>query len=147
MLATDELAGRIRARIEEYLSSRAQRFAWSFEAVRRFEFLPLYFGWTALLGMCPDASLILWEHEDEAARAWIRELNDPFLRRLALAQGAKRYPELESLVPVRPANGEECESCGGTGRILGLPEDSNVICYCGGLGWVIPGERREVGIR
>lgn len=137
-----ELSRYIQSRIEKYLSSKDNRFAWSFEAVRRFNFLPLYLGWTSVLGIRPDTSLVSWDHEDE--RETIHELTNPFLCRMALTAGAKEYPELRVLVPQRPEGAVTCDSCGGTGQLAGVPE--NVVCMCGGLGWLIPGEKREPGI-
>lgn len=137
-----ELASRIGFRIEEYLSTHDERFVWAFAAVQRLKFLPLYFGWTALLGIRSDASLVRWDHDDD--REVIHELRDPFLCRMTLVAGAKEYPELRALVPARTAESVTCDSCAGTGQLAGLP--GSVICLCGGLGWLIPGEQREPGL-
>lgn len=110
--------------------------------MRRFGFLPLYLGWTSVLGIRPDTSLVVWDHEDD--REAVRELMDPFLSRMALVAGAKKYPEPHTLIPERPTDSMTCDSCGGTGQLAGLPE--NVICVCGGLGWLIPNENRTPGI-
>jgi hypothetical protein len=33
-----------------------------------------------------------------------------------------------------------CDACGGSGQVSGVPQ---VVCQCGGIGWIIPGEERE----
>jgi hypothetical protein len=63
---------------------------------------------------------------------------DPRIRNIVLFQGSKKYPELKDLAPVKPDNAQVCPSCRGTGiepTATKLNVD-NIICYCGGLGWV-----------
>ncbi len=56
-------------------------------------------------------------------------------RDLVLLSGRRFYQELEPLLPKRRASDLECASCRGTGKALG-GELENVVCYCGGLGWI-----------
>jgi hypothetical protein len=104
-------------------------------AVRRWRFLPLYCGWLSILGIRADGTFVRWDIEDDPDV--IKPLSDPFLERLALCQGAKHYPELSARMPVRPYDAKTCTHCAGTGEVPGLP---NIVCYCGGCGWVLPGE-------
>jgi hypothetical protein len=68
----------------------------------------------------------------------VRVEKDPRIRNMAVFQGSRKYPTLKSLVPPRRADALDCPHCLGTGK---LPEPmQNIICYCGGLGW-LPGER------
>jgi hypothetical protein len=63
---------------------------------------------------------------------------DPRVRNIALFQGSKKYPELIALVPAQPDDAHVCPDCGGTGiepNAAKLKLD-NVVCYCGGLGWL-----------
>lgn len=61
---------------------------------------------------------------------------DPLWRRLALFQGSRKHPEIQCLVPQRPSDAETCPLCGGTGTPK-LPEPfRNVVCRCGGIGWL-----------
>jgi len=53
---------------------------------------------------------------------------------VALAVGSRRYPALKGIRPERKAESIPCTSCDGSGRIAGAPE--NLICACGGLGWM-----------
>jgi hypothetical protein len=121
--------------IREYLGDPDPRFDWIKPAVRKHEFLPLYLGWVAVIGLRPDGSFVCWDHEE--GPDVVKPLSDPYWERMALCEGAKKYPELASLVPSRPPEARDCEFCRGTGQIEGLPQ---VICGCGGLGWILPGE-------
>jgi hypothetical protein len=132
------LAGQIQARIVAFLASDAPRLESLTQAVREHEFLPLYLGWIAALGIRPDGSFVYFEYEPVPKP--VRPLEESFWQRMAILQGAKEYPELRALLPERPAIATTCSSCHGAGELAGLPQ---LICGCGGLGWVIPGEARE----
>lgn len=51
----------------------------------------------------------------------------------AVAQAARRRPELRELLPERPPDARACERCGGTGA----PGEWGP-CACAGLGWLGP---------
>jgi hypothetical protein len=81
---------------------------------------------------------------DVVSFAWdtpsdVRVAEDPRTRNMAIFQRSKKYPTLQSLVPARPDDAAECPQCRGTGK-LPEPMPANVICYCGGLGW-LPGKK------
>ncbi len=63
---------------------------------------------------------------------------DVALRNLAFIKAAKLYPELISLVPSRPPDALICSDCAGTGvnPITAHPGFENIICRCGGAGWL-----------
>jgi hypothetical protein len=128
----------IERRIREYVADQDPRFGWVRSAVRKFGFLPLYLGWFAVLGIRPDGSLVRWDNEDDPGV--LKLLSDSYWERMAVCQGAKKYPELVGLLPERPTEARNCESCKGTGHLEGLPP--HIICGCGGLGWIIPGEQQ-----
>ena len=81
-----------------------------------------------MLGIRPDGSFVRWQCEDDPGV--VKPLSDPFWERMAICQGVKRYPELASLLPERPSEARECNSCKGTGRIEGLPQ----WCICASAG-------------
>ena len=63
---------------------------------------------------------------------------DPRVHNIVLFQGSKKYPELEDLVPAKPADARVCPHCMGTGispYAAKLNTDA-LVCYCGGLGWL-----------
>ena len=134
------LKGHIERLIAEYLQSDDERFEWVRNAVRRFGFLPLYLGWVSTLGIRPDGSMVRWDHEDDPEV--IKELDDSFWSRTALALGARKFPELAQLVPNKPPDGLTCDMCAGEGIVRGA---GDLICRCGGLGWIVPGEQAEPG--
>lgn len=121
----------IERRIEEFLSSDEPTYSWVRPAVAEHGFLPLYVGWLSVLGVKPDGSFVRWDHEHNPT---VVSPIDGVLRRIAIAQGCKRYPELQALWPERPSSAVTCGVCAGSGR---LPEPW--ICSCG-VGWRIPGE-------
>jgi len=135
-----ELRNHIERRIAEYLKSDDERLGWVRDAVRRFDFLPLYLGWVSTLGIRADGTMVRWDHEDNPEI--VHRLDDPYWSRRALALGARKFPELAELVPRRPPNAVRCDVCAGTGEVRGA---SHLICGCGGLGWTIPGEQAEPG--
>ena len=128
----------IRSRIREYLDQDDPRVEWIKPSVREHGFLPLYLGWVAVLGIRPDGSFVYLGYEPAPKPA--RLLEQPFWQRVAIHQGAKKYPELRALLPERPVNAVPCSACRGAGELPGLPP---VICGCGGFGWVMPGESME----
>jgi len=52
----------------------------------------------------------------------------------AMLFGAKRIPQLASLIPSRPDDACECSQCKGSGK---LPMSQHTNCnLCGGVGWI-----------
>jgi len=125
----------IEKRLKEFLASSDPRLKYHQEAARKHGFLPLYAGWLATLGIRPDGSFVRWEQEDDPET--ITELSNPYLQRMAICEGAKKYPELRALLPPRPDTAETCNKCDGTGTMRGL---SDFVCHCGGAGWIIQDE-------
>jgi len=126
----------IRRRISEVLSLSDLKRDWMKRSVENHVFLPLYVGWVATLGIRPDGSFVRWTHDDGGS---VEPLDDAFWQRMAICQGVKKYPELRSLLPERPSRAETCSVCDGAGERAGAPQ---IICECGGAGWVIPNEPR-----
>jgi len=62
---------------------------------------------------------------------------------LVLALGARTLPELETLLPSRPAGATDCQWCKGAGRFY-VGEHRFVCNPCCGLGWVEGGETQGV---
>ena len=74
-----------------------------------------------------------WEEPDR-----LELESDVRIRNLVFFQAARKFPELKPLVPSRPADARECETCRGTGTVTGLTDElaTAVVCFCGGLGWL-----------
>ena len=128
----------IEARIAEFLAADDPKLEWMKPAVRQHGFLPLYVGWVAAFGLRPDGSFVRWDHETDGMN--MRPLRDAFWQRMAICQGVKKYPELRPLIPERPLSAQTCSACGGTGHVSGAAQ---IICQCGGVGWIFPGEERD----
>ena len=125
----------IEKRIAGYLADDDPRFDWVRAAVRRHHFLPLYLGWVAVLGIRADLSFVCWAHEDDPEV--VEPVTNAYLQRMAICQGVHRYPELTALVPARPGAARTCGLCKGSGLVPGA---AHVVCECGGIGWILPGE-------
>ena len=138
------LSGAIESRIAEFLSDDDPRFEWTKPKVREHGFLPLYLGWVAALGIRPDCSFVRWDYETTPER--VTSLVEPFLQRLAICEGSRKYAEFRALLPERPATAVTCQGlCRGSGGRVSAETPGGaleLICECGGSGWIIPGESR-----
>jgi hypothetical protein len=95
--------------------------------------LPLYLDWSGCLAIQTSGQIIYFDYDMPDS---VRIEEDPRIRNMALFQGSKKYPNLHVLVPIRPPDATECPHCNGKGE---LPESmKNIVCYCGGLGWLPP---------
>jgi hypothetical protein len=139
-----EIAQRIEAEIKHYLADPNPRHPFLRGFVAQHQVLPLYVDWDGFLGIRPNADIMLVLHESSLETA-PELVKDARLRRLALFQGAKKYPWLGELIPSRPIDAVTCSGCDGTGQIIveGVASDS-IVCYCGGLGWLEAVEQEEL---
>ena len=108
--------------------------------------LPMSLNFSACYGVRPDGEVVMIDFDEDAPYKLHLE-TDPRICRLVLCQGAKKFPELNELVPIRPSDAEDCLSCGGTGIEpmnikLGFDEE-RIVCWCGGLGW-LPKEEKQL---
>ncbi len=93
--------------------------------------LPLILDMGGCIALRTNGELIsfAWDHEENA----LPEI-DPYNEHIARAVGSRKYPEILGLAPVRGADASACTFCGGSGVLRpGIP---NLVCRCGGLGWV-----------
>lgn len=84
----------------------------------------------------PSGKIIVFELDNSNS---FEVVTNPRIINTVLFQGIKKYPELKALMPIRSAKDIDCSSCSGTGieplaKKLNLTE--NIICWCGGLGWI-----------
>ena len=99
--------------------------------------LPMFLDFGGCYAIRVDGEIVSFVWDEPYS---LKPENDPRIRNLVLFQGARKYPELDELVPKRPPEAEDCSHCGGTGiepmnEKLGFDEEM-IICYCGGLGWL-----------
>jgi len=102
------------------------------EAARRFDALPLHEGWNGWI-VLTDLGEVLEETDEGGV---LSPAPEP-LRTMYLVEGAERYPELLSLLPVRSPASVECRHCRGTGWVKIGGNDAKIRCgECRALGWV-----------
>ena len=121
----------IRERIARFAEEAPADLRWQVERVRVNQALPLYVGWTETAGIRADGTLVRWLTEDVTNT---QELADSTWVNMALVQGAVRYPRLKALIPARPPSARTCDAL----RWLWhhARRSPNVICICGGIGWL-----------
>jgi hypothetical protein len=135
MMLDPELSDWIQEAIERYTLATSNEPEYLKYYVALYNLLPIYPDWTHCYGLRADGTVFLFSTEDEEKT--IHQETDERLRNLALFRGAKKYPELKSLVPVRSTDSIDCPACQGLGKIE-IPgiEPDVIVCYCGGLGWL-----------
>jgi len=123
---------RVQRRMAEFLEDSAPIQAHARRAAARAQALPLFLGdWFGVIALRLDGEVI-WV-PDEGEPGDIKVIQDERFRNLGLFQGTKLHPDLAFLVPTRPVDAIDCPTCGGMGK---LKFHENVICSCGGLGWL-----------
>lgn len=98
--------------------------------------LPLWADWTGCILLRPTGELqfVAWAHPGDAERLGAAGQHDLAMAHAARAVGSRRFPAVVGLAPQRTASARECPSCHGSGRVDAAPP--NLICQCGGLGWL-----------
>ena len=74
--------------------------------------LPMFLDFGGCYGIRPNGGIVSFSW-DEPYKLDVE--NDPRIWNIVLFQGAKKYPELEELIPIRPPDTVECPDCKGTG--------------------------------
>jgi hypothetical protein len=105
------------------------------EAVRVSGALPVYSDMGGTLLLRPDGEILFLDNESEHDAPQIE--TDFGWRTAAVVVGVEKYPELRSLLPIRPSGTEDCEACAGRGRVRLGETDHRFLCgRCHGLGWL-----------
>lgn len=105
------------------------------EIAARIGMLPLMSDFGGFCGISPEGNFVavMWDSPEEP-----QEIKSARTRDIALHLGCARYPVLASLLPRRPEDARLCPECGGSGRhpLAVTANAANVLCWCGGLGWI-----------
>jgi hypothetical protein len=131
-----ELAALIRLWVDALPTEGAQN--WVGRLCKANDSIPLHSTEIYLWALRPDGQVLSIDHESFARRA--EPENDPVTAYAALAQGARAYPELSSLLTHNPAGARQCEVCGGLGRREAPPpaQGTDACRRCYGMGWRAP---------
>jgi len=130
----------LEAELARYLASGSKEPPAAYAGAARHRVLPLvndFMGCWAL-DMAGRLVFFAWDTPAEVEPVSDHPM-DAVGANAALALGSARFPALAVIRPVRPADAVPCTTCDGTGRLTGVPD--NVICACGGLGWLPPSSR------
>jgi len=121
--------------------------------------LPLLYTWGGLYAIDRNVRVwrIFWRDNDNIPRS-PEVVTDVRSWVWAVSEGSRRYPEIQQLLPSRPAEAPDCSECQGVGisrdcqllraqPLATLPEfmrkladgDPWLCPHCGGLGWVYNG--------
>lgn len=134
MKISDELSRRISESIENYAVEHASDPPELLQLAIQEKVLPLYRSMADVVAINASGDVIsfLW---DDTLHGQIEF--DPRIRNIALFQGSKKYPELAVLIE-KPEDFRVCPHCGGSGKdpYAEKLNVDNIVCYCGGLGWI-----------
>ena len=138
MEITSEIKHQIETRLNEYLRSTEPDKLDLRRVAAELHALPLMLDMGGCLAIRPYGEIVSFAWDEE--QNYVVE-RDRRLCNIALFQGSEKYPELLHLITPRTLLDKDCPHCDGTGihPINATLRMGNILCYCGGLGW-IPGE-------
>ena len=123
---SDDTETRIRRRLAEYVSDSTAELR---DVVRQYDALPVYSDVGGTLFLTPTLNVLCLP----ADGVDVQEEHSPEWRLAALVRAAERFPELQSLLPVRADDTPPCAACSGRGSLL-----NGLRCGCClGLGWLV----------
>ena len=128
---TPEEAAFLAERIARFEQEVSEQLRWQLPFVRQHQALPLYVAWTETAGFRADGTLVRWVTEDYGS-----ELTGTLGQSDALSGGET----LSGAAPTGPRSAQDartCDGCEGNGTIrICLPISGEIICKCGGIGWL-----------
>ncbi len=137
MMITANFSEWHKAKLQEFLDETTLDPTNVRVSARKLNVLPLMFDMGGCYSIRSNGEIISFPWDDDQD---LRLENDARIRNIALCQGSKKYPELSALIPPRSPEVKTCSYCNGTGiapMSVELQLD-NLVCYCGGLGWIPP---------
>ena len=133
----------LEAELASYLASGSKEPPAAYTGAERHRVLPLVNDFMGCWALDMNGRLVFFAWEaPEQVEPVSEDPADAVGANAALAVGSVRFPALAAIRPVRPADAVRCTTCDGTGRLVDVPE--NVVCACGGLGWLPPSSRGGV---
>ena len=130
-----ELSEQITSRLAEFINNPSNA-ADLRDYSQQVDALMLFLDMGGFYAIRPNGEIISCEWDSETLTPRVED--DMRIRNIALFQGSKKYPELKALIPSRTDDDRECSYCLGKGILPFVAEYNltNVVCYCGGLGWL-----------
>ena len=125
----------IAAELARYLAEPHDDPPAAYLGAARHKVLPLLNDFMGCWALSTSGQLMFfaWDAPDQLDTVSDRPV-DVIGTHVALAIGSRRYPPIAHICPERPSDAIPCSTCDGSGRISGAPD--NLICACGGLGWM-----------
>jgi hypothetical protein len=122
--------------LEDYLTHPDEGAGELMRICRVHHVLPLWTDWVGCIALQPTGHLVFiaWDDPDKVEALGAAGDQDRRMAHAARAQGSKRFPAIAGLAPVRDESARVCPSCGGSGKLASVPD--NIVCECGGVGWV-----------
>jgi hypothetical protein len=104
-------------------------------AARTYQLLPIWKDFGGCILLRPDGELLSFGWETPTQLEPIPDdAPDRAIVHAARGWASRTFPEVRGLRPERRADSKTCPGCKGTGHLEGVP--SNIVCACGGLGWM-----------
>ena len=130
----------LEAELARYLASSPLGPPDAYAGAERHRVLPLVNDFVGCWALDMDGTLVFfaWDEPEELELVSDTPV-DAVGVNAALAMGSARFPALASIRPSRPGDAVPCTTCGGAGQPTDVP--NNVLCVCGGLGWLPPPPR------
>ena len=132
--------------LETYLQDSNNPATEVLNGARLHRMLPLWEDWVGCIGLRRSGEIIFYTWDEPSRLVPVGTGGDHDRRMVfaARAQGARRFPSIAGLAPVRGPSARVCPGCGGTGKLRDLRgngefaelADRHLVCQCGGLGWV-----------
>jgi hypothetical protein len=135
-----EIAGIVETALSQFLAETSADSLGLRQLAADLHAMPLYCGWFRCLAIRASGEIISFDIDPPSGiqpPGEIRTVTDRLTRNMALYQGAKKHPALRVLVPDKPPDAVVCSACRGEVVLSGRYTD--LICSCGGLGWLPPG--------
>jgi hypothetical protein len=125
----------LEAELATYLAAGRSAPADAHAVATHHRVLPLFNDFMGCWALDMDGQLVFcaWEAPDSVELV-SEDAVDAVGANAALAIGSTHFPALAVIRPTRPADAVHCTNCDGTGRLAGWPD--NIVCACGGLGWL-----------
>ena len=96
--------------------------------------LPIFLEMGGFYAIKEDAQVVSFTWDDPHT---MRVETEPRIVNMVHFRASNDFPDLIKLKPEKGPGAKTCSSCGGTGKFkASLPAYENIVCQCGGLGWL-----------